>query len=361
MKIAEIIRHYLYIPYKPPVDPYWGWKAPCHGAHAVIVEMKTDEGVTGWGETAGREAVARHQNAAEVIVGKNPLDIAKVWYELRQQGCTSIALSGLEMAMWDILGKIAEQPLYQLLGGKVRESVPLCGLMGVKPHEKAAETAKVYIDEYGFTAIKTKAGRDIDEDIAIAKALGKAVGKKARLRFDANQSYTPDNLLRIAPYYRNVNIEYFEEPLPRASLSEAKTIIKEAGIPIALNESVTDSRCAFELTKLNMADYFVVDLPESGGIAEIQRVAAVASAAGVQCVFHCWHDLGVKTAAMAHIVSANDAFSSASDTTYHGLAEDIITSPHKIANGHITAPDGPGLGIEINRDMLDKYRKKEID
>ena len=77
--------------------------------------------------------------------------------------------------------------------------------------------------------------------------------------------------------------------------------------------------------------------------------------------FIAWHDLGVKTAAMAHIVSANDAFSSASDTTYHGLAEDIITSPHKIANGHITAPDGPGLGIEINRDMLDKYRKKEID
>ena len=82
------------------------------------------------------------------------------------------------------------------------------------------------------TAIKTKAGRDIDEDIAIAKALGKAVGKKARLRFDANQSYTPDNLLRIAPYYRNVNIEYFEGAAAPRSLSEAKTIIKRREFPL---------------------------------------------------------------------------------------------------------------------------------
>jgi len=361
MKITEVIRHYLYIPYKPPVDPYWGWQAPCHGAHAVIMEMKTDEGITGWGETAGREAVARHGKAAEAIVGKNPLEIAKVWHELGAQGCTSIALSGLEMAMWDILGKIAGQPLYQLLGGKVRERIPLCGLMGVKPPDEAAETAKLYINNYGFTAIKTKAGRDIDEDIAIAEALGNAVGEKARLRFDANQSFTLDKLLRIAPYYRNVNIEYFEEPLPRDSLAASRTTIKDAGVPIALNESVTDSRCAFKLSKLDVADYFVIDLPESGGIVEIQKVAAIASAAGVQCVFHCWHDLGIKTAAMAHIVSANSAFSSASDTTYHGLAEDIITSPHRILNGHIEVPRGPGVGVEVDRYMLDKYRKKEID
>lgn len=361
MKITEVVRHYLYIPYQPPVDPYWGWKAACHGAHAVIVEMKTDEGITGWGETAGREAVAKHGYAAEAIIGKNPLEIAKICDELRLRGCTSIALSGLEMAMWDILGKIAGQPLYQLLGGKVRERIPLCGLMGVKSPEEAAETANLYINEYGFTAIKTKAGRDIGEDIAIAEALGKAVGERAHLRFDANQSFTLEKLLRIAPYYRNVNIEYFEEPLPRNSLFESKTAIKAAGIPIALNESVTDSRCAFELTKLDVADFFVIDLPESGGIIEIQKVAAIASAAGVHCVFHCWHDLGVKTAAMAHIVGANSAFSGESDTTYHGLTEDIITSPHKILNGHIAVPGGPGLGIEVDRLILDKYRKKEID
>ena len=207
MKITEIIRHYLYVPYKPPVDPYWGWKAPCHGAHAVIIEMKTDEGITGWGETAGREAVAQHASAAEKILGKNPLEIAKVWHDLREQGCTGIALSGLEMAMWDICGKVAGQPLYQLLGGKVRERVPLCGLMGVKTPNDAAETAKLYINAYGFPSIKTKAGRDVNEDIAIAEALGKAVGEKARLRFDANQSYTADMMNRIAPYYHNINIE----------------------------------------------------------------------------------------------------------------------------------------------------------
>ena len=361
MKITEVIRHYLYVPYKPPVDPYWGWKAPCHGAHAVIVEMKTDEGITGWGETAGRENIAHHGKAAERILGKNPLNIAKVWHELYNEGCTGIALSGLEMAMWDICGKVSGQPLYQLLGGKVREQIPLCGLMGVKSPADAAETALIYIDRYGFPSIKTKAGRNIEEDIQIAKALGKAVGEKSLLRFDANQSYTTDTLHRIAPYYKSINIEYFEEPLPYEYLHEIKSLNPQSNIPIALNESITDPISAFELAKRQIADCFVIDLPESGGIIEIQKVAAIAFAAGIECAFHCWHDLGIKTAVMTHIVSSNYAFSKASDTTYHGLIEDIITTPHKIVNGCMLVPSAPGIGVEPDRHLLDKYRKQEID
>jgi L-alanine-DL-glutamate epimerase-like enolase superfamily enzyme len=263
--------------------------------------------------------------------------------------------------MWDIVGKVAGLPLYQLLGGKVRNEVMLCGLMGVQEPEDAADTAKLYVEKYGFPSIKTKAGRNIYEDIAICESLKNAVGDKALLRFDANQSYTADMFRRISPHYQDDSIEYFEEPFESNSLHLLKDINVIPKIPIALNESVTDDKSAYRLASLSVADYFVIDLPESGGISEILKVAAVAAAAKIKCVFHCWHDLGIKTAVMAHIVCSNIAFTQANDTTYHGLIEDIITVPHNILKGAICAPNGPGIGVEPDPYLLDKYRKKEID
>ncbi len=361
MKIIAIDLHYIYVPYIPPVDPYWGWQAPCHGAHAVIVEMKTDEGLVGYGETAGRESVARHQQCADAVVGMNPLNINDNYNQLRSQGHTPIAISGVEMAMWDILGKASGQPLYALLGGRVREKVPLCGLMGVKPPEEAATTAELYFSQWGFRTIKTKAGRDLQEDKEIALSLHSAVGDNVKFRFDANESYSIADAIKLAETYRDVSIEYFEQPVHRDFLSEYASLRREAGIPIALNESVSDARSVLDIVKAKAADALIPDLPDAGGITEICRIAALAKIAELPCAFHCWHDLGVKTAAMAHLVSSLDAFSLASDTTYHGLSEDIITRPFIITDGCIVAPDAPGLGVELNLDVIERFKKKVID
>ena len=361
MRIIDVKRHYIYIPYKPPVAPYWGWNAPCYGAHAVIIEMITDEGITGWGETAGRERIEHHADVSQAVISKDPLRIAEIVADLKAQGHRPAAISGVEMAMWDIVGKTAGLPLYQLLGGKVRERVPLCGLMGVKPPEDAAETAKLYHQEYGFGTIKTKAGRAVEEDAAIARAIRQAVGGEVKLRFDANQSYSPADAAKLADVYREVEIEYFEQPVHDDYLAELATLRRQMQVPIALNESVTDAASVLHIVKLDAADCLVPDIPDAGGILEVTRLAAVAQAAGLPCAHHCWHDMGIKTAAMAHIVSATPIFSLASDTTYHGLVEDIITKPFVIQEGCIEPPEQPGLGIEVNMDVINEYRKKEID
>ncbi|WP_020406908.1 mandelate racemase/muconate lactonizing enzyme family protein [Hahella ganghwensis] len=361
MKITEIRRHYIYVPYKAPVAPYWGWNAPCYGAHAVIIEMLTDTGIVGIGETAGRETVEFHARCAEGLEGRNPLAINENLALLRARGERPAAISGLEMAMWDILGKASGMPLYQLLGGKCRDRVNLCGLMGVKPPEEAADTAELYYDTWGFTSIKTKAGRAIEEDAAIALAMHERVGNRVKLRFDANQNYSPADVLELAKVYRQVNIEYFEQPVHQDFLDSYASMREPAGIPIALNESVGDARSVTGIIRANAADALVADIPDAGGIMEVCRLAAVADAADIPCAFHCWHDLGVKTAAMAHLVSALPGFSLASDTTYHGLEEDIISSPFNITAGAISPSDQPGLGIELNHEVIDRYRKKEID
>lgn len=361
MKITGITRHYVYIPYEEPVAPYWGWQAPCYGAHAVLIEMHTDSGLTGIGETAGREAVERHERCASHLIGSDPLDIQRNVARLHAAGERPAAVSGLEMAMWDLLGKVSGQPLYALLGGRVRQQVPLCGLMGVKAPDEAADAAEEYVRRWGFSVIKTKAGRSVEEDQAIAMALHNRVGKYARLRFDANQSYQPDEVIRLAETYRQLDIEYFEQPIHGDQLGEYQRLRKESGIPIALNESVTDACSVAKIVRLSAADALVPDIPDAGGLLEVTRIAAIAGAAGIPCAFHCWHDLGVKTAAMAHLVSALPAFSLASDTTYHGLQKDIIKDPFQIIGGAITPPSGFGLGVELDMDAIDQYRKEVID
>ncbi len=362
MKIIEVRRHYIYVPYRAPVAPYWGWQAPCHGAHAVIIEVHTDEGFIGWGETAGREREARHHECCEDAIGADPLRVTRTVRELRQKGHSLVAISGVEMALWDILGKRCGAPLYQLLGGKVRDSVPMCGLMGVKSPREAAETARMYLDRYGFRTIKTKAGRSLTEDRDIALALHEAVGDRAVLRFDANQSYSPEEaatLLRNV--YSRVNIQYFEQPCREDMLSEMAALRAETGQPIALNESVKDATSVLGIVQGQAADVLVPDLPTSGGIGEVCRIAAIADAAQIPCAFHSWHDMGIKTAAVAHLVSALPAFSLACDTLIHGLERDILADPFVIRDGAIHAPDGAGLGVEVDMDAIDMYRKPEID
>lgn len=361
MKIVSVKNHYVFIPYQAPVAPYWGWRAPCYGAHAVLIEMITDEGLIGYGETAGRESLEHHQRCAAATIGMNPLRINENAASLRNQGERPAAISGLEMAMWDLLGKASNQPLYALLGGKVRDVVPLCGLMGVKTPDEAAEAAGLYFKQWGFTTIKTKAGQALKDDRAIALALQDAVGQEVRFRFDANQNYSVGDAISLAKTYRDINIEYFEQPVHHDMLKEFCRLRSESDIPIALNESVSDSKSILEILKAEAADVLIPDIPDAGGISEVQRIAAIAHAAEIPCAFHCWHDLGVKTAAMSHLVSALPAFSLASDTTYHGLESDVIINPMSISNGAISPRDKPGLGVTLDFEAIERYRKKEID
>lgn len=361
MRIAAVDLHYLYVPYRAPVGPYWGWRAPSHGAHAVIVALHTDTGLVGLGETAGRESEFHHRRCAAAVIGMDPLTPAANAKVLRAGGETTAARSGVEMAMWDLLGKSAGLPLHVLLGGRVRERVPLCGLMGVKPPDEAAETAAAYVRDWGFQTIKTKAGRDPDEDLAIARAVTARVGGRAALRIDANEAYGSAEAIGLCQSLGDIPIAYVEQPMDRRDLVGHADLRRLSPIPIALNESVTDSRSVFAIARAGAADALVPDIPTAGGLADLLRVAAVASAAGLPCAFHNWHDLGVKTAAMAHLVSALPAFSLASDTTYHGLEGDVITAPFVISGGAIRAPDGPGLGVDLDRAALDRFRKETIE
>jgi L-alanine-DL-glutamate epimerase-like enolase superfamily enzyme len=345
------------IPQKPPIAPYQSRYRATSEKEALLLRLETDTGLVGWGESpldwlhksfegAPEELLRRH------VVGRDPFDL-EAWYAENRLG--SYLASGVEMAMWDLIGQAMRQPLYKLLGGAVRKRIPLAACMGIRPYEEAKAIAKQYV-EMGFSTLKTKAGRRAEEDLEMVRGIRDGVGDKLKLRIDPNQGYAPEVAIPLARDLEPYHLEYFEQPMPQGLIADAARLRRVTQTPIALNESVTTPEVVMQILQLHAADVLLPDTYQCAGILGVKKVAALAEAAGVPCVFHCAHDLGLKTAAMLHIVASSPGFTLANDCTYYGLVDDIITRLHRIEHGFMEVPEGPGLGVKVDEKKVAKYR-----
>lgn len=324
-----------------------------NGAGSMIVKVQSDEGIVGWGETVGSFST----DPNTLLKGVHPADIEKAIAIMKEGGIGAGARSGVEMALWDIIGKMAGLPICRMLGGVYREEVELCACMGLMLPEKSAETAQMYIEKWGFTTIKTKAGREPNEDLRIAQAIKKAVGDRAVLRPDANAGYSPQIAEPLLRAVNEVGVQYFEDPCPYENLKEMAQMRQEFGIPIAINMGIGEPATVLPVAQTKAAEVVMPDTPSAGGILPVKKVAATADAVNLKCVMHCSHDIGIKTAAVAQIAACTPNFALANDTTYHGLVDDILTQPFVIKNGKIRVPMKPGLGVEVDEEKLRKYAK----
>jgi L-alanine-DL-glutamate epimerase-like enolase superfamily enzyme len=208
----------------------------------------------------------------------------------------------------------------------------------------------------GFSTLKTKAGRDAQEDLEMVRGIRDGVGDRLKLRIDPNMGYTAAVAQSLARDLEKYHLEYLEQPMPQSLIGESARLRRRTSTPLALNESVTTPEVALQILQLRAADVLLPDTYQCGGILGVKKVAALCEAAGVPCVFHCSHDLGLKTAAMLHVVASTPGFTLANDCTYYGLEDDIITPLHRIESGFMPVPDGPGLGVAVDEAKLAKYR-----
>jgi L-alanine-DL-glutamate epimerase-like enolase superfamily enzyme len=357
MKISQLHAIVVSIPQKPPIAPYQSRYRATSAKEAVLIRLETDAGQVGWGETpvdwinktfeGAPEDVLRRQ-----VLGRDPFDL-EAWYAENTVG--PFLSSGVEMALWDLIGQVSGQPLYKLLGGAVRRRVELAACMGIRPYGEAKEIAQNYL-EHGFSTLKTKAGRRAEEDLEMVRGIRDGVGDRLKLRIDPNMGYAPDVAFSLAKDLEKYNLEYFEQPMPFSCIAEAARLRRQTTTPIGLNESVTTPEIVLQILKLDAADVLLPDTYQGGGILAVKKAAALAEAAGVPCVFHCAHDLGFKTAAMLHVVASSPGFTLANDCTYYGLEDDIITPLHRIEGGMMSVPEGPGLGVKVDEAKVKKYR-----
>ncbi len=357
MKITHVEVTIVEIPQIDPIAPYRSHVRTSSTTCSAIVRVDTDDGLAGWGEhnvnflpdISGRKMQAA---ANDWAIGRDPLNIAQF-----HQDCLleTRLKSGIELALWDILGKATGKSVAQLLGGVIRPEVELAACMGIKTYERAGEIASLYVEQ-GFSTLKTKAGSDMQEDLEMVRGVRDAVGDKLKLRIDPNRAYSPEQAAELAKRLEEYDLEYLEQPISAEPLSTARWLREQSSTPIALNESVIDPASVHEILQEQAASHLLPDTHIAGGILPCVKIGVLCEAAGIPCIMHCGHDLGPKTAAMVHIAGSCPSYTLANDSTYFGLEDDILSEPFQITHGKIAVPDRPGLGIEGDLKKIAKYK-----
>jgi L-alanine-DL-glutamate epimerase-like enolase superfamily enzyme len=375
------------IPIRVPIKPELAIRSGRGGSHLespfLLVKVHTDEGIIGLGEVSctprwsGEDQVtASHfieKYFAPSLVGEVVDDVGP----LNAKFSTVVAgnyftKAGVEMALWDIVGKAQGKPVYELFQADSLHSrssllaarssaVPTkWSVSGVEP-AKAAEIARWAVAQ-GFTKMKVKVGIDPDGDVARVRAVRDAVGDRVRLGVDANGGWpTPDiAIATIQRLHDECAIYFAEQPVPSGDHDSMAEVRRNVPLPIIADESIYTLADAKMLARAEGADVFSIYVGKAGGIGPALEIAAFADFVGIKCTIGSNLELGVGTAAMIHLALSSpgiDAESYPCDIIGPLFYEDdVLTERLPILGGSARLHDRPGLGIELNDEMVEKYR-----
>ncbi|MEO1447973.1 MAG: mandelate racemase/muconate lactonizing enzyme family protein [Bacteroidota bacterium] len=342
-----------------------------------IVKITCASGYIGWGEGYGPAEVIKAgiDFLTPFILGANPLETETIWetmyrrtLDFARRGILVSALSAIDVALWDLKGKILGQPVYQLLGGKKRDTIiPYATGMYFSDNvprlgEALSQEAKEYADG-GYKAMKMKVGLGIEEDVRNVKLVREAIGPDIKLMIDANHAYNLREAIALAKAVEPYDIYWFEEPISPEYYSQYAELRNKTTIPIAGGECEY-LRFGFQtLLQSKSVDIVQPDICATGGLTEAKRIAVLASVYGVEVVPHTW-GTGIAIAAALHFVCNLDTipgrmktphFFIEYDRTENRLRDALTSSDMVINNGEIKISDCPGLGFEFNEEALYKY------
>ncbi|MEM1317065.1 MAG: mandelate racemase/muconate lactonizing enzyme family protein [Pseudomonadota bacterium] len=343
---------------------------------ACLVEIETDVGISGWGECLGPNKVnaALVEAMAPALIGRDPLDIEPIWFDLYsawrdqgQRGVTMTAQSGIDIALWDIAGKHFGVPIHRLLGGAHRSSVPAYATGGFRPHgrdrlDKLVEETAGYIAD-GFTATKIKIGFGVDEDEAVIRAVRDAIGVDADLMIDANHGYDAIEAIELGRRVADCHIGWFEEPVVPEHLDAYRRVREGQPIPVAGGETWHGRLAHRQAIEAGAIDILQPDVAGCGGFTEMRKIISHAETSGIRVVPHVW-GTGINIAASLHVLAiippqpgrhaTRDPWLEF-DQTPHAYRMALLQQPIVLQAGRVEVPAGPGLGIEIDRDILTTF------
>lgn len=364
-KITHVTYTKVYVPFVHEVE----WSAGTRpGTTRLIVEVHTDAGVTGIGETICLLEFVEPVLARTVIplaIGEDPSRIERILKKIEGAGyyhhkrAMVAAVTALEMALWDIAGKRAGLPLHDLWGGAYRDSVQIVGyLQSNSPALLASEAAR--LSAAGFQSFKVKIGMGAESDIENIRVVRETLGPKARIRADVNGAWTLSTAKRQLRKLEPFDLEYLEQPLPLEDLAGHAYLRKLTAVPIALDESAFTLQDVMAIIRAEAADVILLDAHEAGGLWPARKAASLAEAAGIPITLHSGAELGISTAANLHLAQSLSNLTYAIDAQYPNQAGDIVRQPFTYAGGMMKAPAGPGLGVELDRSRLSEVETDRI-
>jgi len=346
----------------------------------VIIRIQSDKGIEGIGEADASpeivkaivEAPASHswsRGLRELLVGENPFDIERLWERMYRgsiyygrRGVAIAAMSGVDIALWDLVGKATGQPISELLRARIKNRVVVYASLypiGETPEEVKENCRKAI--QKGFHAVKPDGpplGRDARLDSEILHGAREAIGEKNELMTDvAEPGWDLKEAISRASMYSNYNTYFLEAPFGPDELGSYGALSQAVDIRIAYGEQHTTRYEFMDLMDRGKVNVVQPDISRAGGITELRRIGQMANDRGVLMIPHCWKT-GISIAANLQLLSTlpNSPYLEFSQPPRSPLRYELLKHDFAVHDGFVDVPKGPGLGIELNENILEKYR-----
>ena len=345
----------------------------------TLLRLETDSGVVGWGEAFVPGAIAEatvDELLADDIVGMDAFDVESLAdrsytdpYHFGGSVFVQSAVSAVDIACWDIIGKTVDRPVYKLLGGTERETLtPYASTMYFTETDRDLRTPIREAVEEGFTAAKIKIGSGLDDDVERVRAAREVLGDDADLMVDINGNYRPEQAIRTAAAIEEYDITWIEEPVPPENLTGYGEVKRAVDVPIAAGEAHFGR---FEFKRLvddRTVDIVQPNLARCGGLSEARAIAKLATTENVAVRPHIWNS-GVGLAAAVQFAASLSEYPHARnvpepmmvefDRSENPLRDEILETPFDPTGGSLDVPQTPGLGVSVDEAAVDRYRADE--
>ena len=319
----------------------------------IILKLVTDTEIIGWGCAAPdltvtgespEDVIATIESVIkDVLIGQSPFQIARIMHNLKQLAPeASSAMAMVDMALYDIMARKAELPLYQLLGG-FRHEIPTSITIGILPLDETLELANKYFSS-GFTIIKLKGGLNLGEDIEKVLKLRERFGKEFILRFDANQGYSYAQSVEFINRIKPAGLEIIEQPTSEREDARLGRVTQAIPVPVMADESIKTLKDAFRLASNDLIDMINIKLMKVGGIFESQHINSVAKAAGLEVMVGCLDESALGISAGLHFALSRANIEYADLDGHLDLIGDPFSGLFHLKNGVLCPSDSPGLG-----------------
>ena len=364
MKIVNIETIPYAIPVKNFTDAYTGFTH----SNAVLIKIHTDEGLVGigeacawepefYGETVESIHTSINNYVSPIIMGQDPRNINKIMQMVdKVLARVTCVKEGIDLALFDLLGKILNVSVATLLGGKFRDQIPIASEIGIdSPNEMAKSAEKVL--QMGINVIKVKGSDDQNKDVDRIMAVRSAIGSEVLLRLDPNAAWDTAGTIKTMQKLESCNLQLLEQPIPNWDYKGMAHIRKNISIPLMADESIWTPQDAIKLYEYESCDYLNLKIAKTCGLSRGKKVENVAEAIGLPCVVGAELEPGVSSIAKIHLAASMAIHPLASEfTELTQLDGSILDRPIEIINGCVTLPSGPGFGVNINDEALEKFK-----
>jgi len=374
VKIARLETRIVTIPVK---SPYVFSHGVLNAFSNVLVWIHTDEGILGIGESSFVPGGGVSEEAPEstkpmidnylapVVIGEDPFDIDRIHQKMDAVVPRNfVAKCGIDLALWDVMGKAVGQPCYNLLGGTVDPKILCTYTLSIDDPERMAEQASVRKGQ-GYKTLVVKIGRDPETDIQRVRFVRDAVGDDVNLRLDANEAYWPDQAIGIIRRMEKYHPEFVEEPVKRWDLDGMAKVARTVDTPISSDESNTSLDSVMKIIQKGAAGIINIKISKNGGLHRSKKIAALAEAAGIPCIVGGANTYEVGRQACRHFAVStaqtqmgmgSEGCAPASQSKIDDVTTTVLTYDDVArGKGYVNVLPGPGLGIQLDEEKIQKY------